>query len=710
MKKTFVFAAPALAAAFLCATTVSGQTDTALANSSTYRMPTVTVYGSSTNATQPVVQSANAVTVLAGEQIRPGSITTTRDLGTYIPNLTVFDANNDRTPKFSVRGLRENNFAAGEPAVGFYVDDIPYTDLNSRGLALFDVEQVEFLRGPQHTLFGASGPGGVVNVVTRQPGNVWEGRGGFTYGNYNSQTYDASIRGPIVADTLSLGVSGIYSERDGFVRNLVNGNRIDDKETLGGRAQLRWTPTETLDFSLILHGQQFEDGFVPTYYPTVDPDRFHVYRDYDGSVDTETYGVAFKGSFENDMLKVTSVTSYRTWKQDLLQDFDFSPFPARIGFNNPELEQWSQELRFQSSDLDQPLQWLGGLYFSHADSQNDSGSVELTPLPGSPLPPPSTFRTLSENENETYAIFGQATYTVGEKLDLTAGLRLSYEDRSIDRVRQFESPFIPTSPLSAYSASDEFTDISPKVGVSYRVADPVEVYASVRRGFQSGGFNAANDNPAQSRYGSSHSWHYEVGAKSRMMEDRFVLNAAAFYADYDHYQTYRINPLNPADAYLVNAEDVNTYGVEVDAILRPVTGLDLSAAIGVVQAEFNEYQDPNTGANFDGNDINFVPEFTASVAAQYRFPFNVYARIELQGLGDYWLDEANSTRQKAFGLLNARIGYEHKNFEVYIFGRNLLDKEYDNNALDLRNAFQPDLLVRQPGDPMTFGIAVAGKF
>ncbi|MBA4150708.1 MAG: TonB-dependent receptor [Verrucomicrobia bacterium] len=702
-KKTSVLSAAALAIAAF-ANNGSGQSDYDFTPPATYRMPTVTIYGSATNELQGITQAANAVTVLSGEQIRPGSITTTRELGTYLPNVTVFDANNDRTPKFSVRGLRENNFAAGEPAIGFYVDDIPYTDLNSRGLALFDVEQIEFLRGPQSSLFGASGPGGVVNVVTRQPGDTWEGRAGFAYGNYNSQTYDAAVRGPIIAETLSLGVSGIYSTRDGFVRNVMTGSRMDDKETLGGRAQLRWTPTDTLDFSLIVHGQQFNDGFVPTYFPRFDPSPFRVRRDFEGHVDTDTWGVALKGSFQNELLKVTSVTSYRNWQQDLLQDFAFSPTLKRLGFNNPELNQWSEEFRVQSNDPDQPLQWLGGLYFSHSDAKNDSGSVDFTIFPLD-FPPPTTYRTLSENENSTYAVFGQATYTIGEKLDLTAGLRFSYEDRSMDRGSNLENPFYGTIPISSYSVSDEFTDLSPRFGASYQVTDAIETYASVRRGFQSGGFNAANNNPAMSRYDSSHSWHYEIGAKSKFLEDRLFVNAAVFYSDYDDYQTYRINPFNPIDAYMINAENVRSYGAEVDATIRPVQGLELSAAAGVTKAEFREF-----AGIFDGNDVNFVPEFTANIAVQYRLSCGFYARVEVQGLGDYWLDEANTAKQSAFGLVNARLGYENKHFEVYLFGRNLLDKEYTNNALDLRWALQPDLLVRQPGDPMTFGIAIAGKF
>ena len=153
-----------------------------------------------------------------------------------------------------------------------------------------------------------------------------------------------------------------------------------------------------------------------------------------------------------------------------------------------------------------------------------------------------------------------------------------------------------------------------------------------------------------------------------------------------------------------------SYGAELDLTARPYKKLDLSAAFGVTKATFNNFTDKNTGVNFDGNDVNFVPEFTANLAVQYHFPCNIYARVELQGVGKYYLDEANSTDQSAYGLLNARIGYQHSHFEIYLFGRNLLDKEYVNNALDLRNSFQSDLLIRQPGDPMTIGVALSANF
>lgn len=720
MKPIFTFALLSFATA-LSAFAQTNETETP--TSSTYRLPTVTVYGASQDSTQAVTQVANAVTVLSGEQVRPGSISNTRELGTYLPNVTVFDANNDRSPKFSIRGLRENNFATGDPAVGFYVDDVPYLDLNSRGLSLFDVEQIEFLRGPQPGLFGANGPGGVINIVTRQPGDVWEGRGGVSYGNYEQQIYDVSLRGPLVEEKLSLGISGLYSERNGFVHNRANGNHPDDKETLAGRAQLRWTPAETLDFSLILHGQKFNDGFIPTYYRANDKNLFSVNRDYDGFVDTETWGSAFKGSFANDVVKVTSITSYREWQQELRQDFDFSPNPVRIGFANPDLEQWSQELRVQSNDEEKQFKWLTGLFYADGNVKNNSGSDELAFDPLLGLPPPSTFRTVSDVDSKTLAAFGQGTYTVAEKLDLTAGLRFTYDDRSADRLHTLENAFIPpagSQTLGAWDASDHFTDISPKFGLSYRCQPEVETYASVSRGYQSGGFNTSNDLEAQAKFDSSHSWNYEAGVKTRWLDDRLMVNGAIFYTDTENYQVYRISGFDPSQAFIVNADRVQSFGAELDLMTQPCANLDISAAFGLTETEFESFTERTTimtpggplttTTTFDGKDVNFVPEFTANFAAQFRFPCNTYARIEYQAVGSYYLDEGNSVKQGTYGLVNARVGFQHEHFEIYAFGRNLFDKHYVNNALDLRNAFQPDLLIRQPGDPRTFGVALSANF
>ncbi|MDB6028244.1 MAG: TonB-dependent receptor [Verrucomicrobiales bacterium] len=673
------------------------------AETNVYQLSPVTVQGAVTETIPQVATSA--ASTISSNTFRAGQIVTTRDLTAKVPNLTVFDANNDRSPKFSIRGLRENNFGIGEPVVGMYVDDVPYFDLNSRGISLFDIERVDFVRGSQGTLFGASGPGGVLNIVTRQPDNAWHGHAGMSYGNYDSQIYEAGISAPILTNRLYLTLSGLYSRRDGFVHNNALDTDPDTREALSGRASLKWLATEELTFTFTATGEQFRDGFVPTYYPTLDKSPFSVSRNFDGFVDTDSDNQSFKIAYDSSAVRITAVTSHRDWKQNLAQDFDFSasPFVSTIGFSNPELEQWSQELRVQSPEDADKLKWLGGLFFLHGDQKNSSGSSTFIAVP---FPFTINATTKSHTEAHTYAAFGQATYTVVENLDLTAGVRLTYDKREMDRSR------VVTFPPATFASSleDDFMAAQPKVGISYHLTPKAEVYASVTEGYQSGGFNPSVDKPSQAKFNSASSWQFEVGAKSSCLEDKLSTKAALFYTETEDYHVFRLNPLNPTQSFLLNAERATSYGAELELMAKPVESLELNVGLSYTHATYDVFGDPNTGARFDGNNISFVPEYTANASATYRLPCNFYIRGELNGFGRYYLDDANTTPQPLFVLANAQIGYEMKNIEIYFFAKNIFDKRYSANALDLRNAFQPDLLVRQPGDPVTFGFAFNAHF
>ena len=227
-----------------------------------------------------------SVTLLSGETITLGGISEVRDIQTALPNFTVFDANNTRMPKFSVRGLRENSFGAGQSAIGMYVDGVPYSDMMSRGLSLYDVDHIEFLRGPQGTRFGAgAAPGGVVSIKTRQPGAEWGGNAGLSFGDHDSQEYRLNASGPI-SDTLGVSISGLYNDRDGFIKNVPTGSEIDSRETTAGRLQFVLKPSDPWTLRLSGSTERYDDGFMPTYNPLSDGGPHKVNRDFPGYVDT----------------------------------------------------------------------------------------------------------------------------------------------------------------------------------------------------------------------------------------------------------------------------------------------------------------------------------------------------------------------------------------------------------------------------------------
>jgi iron complex outermembrane receptor protein len=671
------------------------------------QLPPVTVTGAAVSA---IPQSnSSAATVVSGEEVQVGEITSTRDLTAQTPNLSVFDANNQRSPKFSFRGFRENNFGVGEPVVGLYVDGVPYFDLNSRGLALFDAREIQFVRGDQGTLYGASGVGGVINVLTVQPQNQTHGYAEASYGNYNAQNYQLGLSGPLVTNKLFFGLDGLYELRDGFVYNNVHHDHPDTQDALGLRGVLKWTPSDPWEITLTADAGRDNDGFVPTYLPGSDKSAFDVSRNVNGYVHTDNLDEALKIGYDAGSVRVTSVATHRDWRQNVFQEIPPSAYET-AGFTAPRLDQWTEELRVESPDPTAALKWRAGLFYSDGDLRGDSGS----------LSPAGINPTISESKSDTYALFGQGTYTLWEKLDLTAGLRLTYDYRNMQRTDYFPPYFFgPTAVAIGANLSGEFTAAQPKFAAAWHFTPTLETYASVTEGYQSGGFNPYVDTPSLSKFSSERDWQFEAGAKSSWLDNKLSANASLFYTVADNYQTYRINPTDPLEAYMLNAHRADLYGAELELTARPIKDLDLSVGAGYTDARYSRFTEPAAASltgrspvNLDGKPISFVPEFTANASARYRLPwYHLYIHGEVIGVGRYHLDDSydvasGPVNQDAYCLVNAQFGYQGKNFEIYFFARNIFDTHYYNNALNLGYAS----LVLQPGDPATYGVAATARF
>ena len=685
------------------------------------QLPPVIVEGV---APAPIAQAdSSATTMISGDEVQPGGITSVRDLTAQEPNLTVFGANDDRTPKFSIRGLRENSFGVGEPVMGMYVDDVPYFDINSRAMPLYDVAGIELARGEQGTLYGASGAGGVMNITTRQPVNQWHGSTTLSFGDYNMESYQIGAGGAIISNQLYLNLSGLYGFRDGYVHNLALNDHPDTQDTLSGRAELIWTPSEPLKIALTATGERFNDGFTPTYrpgtftfylpppaappYPTAapDPSPFAVNRNVNGYDNAADDNQALKISYDAGPALVSSVTTHRDWKQNLLQDFDFSALPSPLsieGFSKPRIEQWGEELHVKSSDSADTFKWLAGFYFLDNDVRSDSGYAGGTP-------------SVTDAGGQTYALFGQGTYTLFEKLGLTAGLRATFDDRSIHGTVVNANQLSPGygGPLPINESGD-FSAVQPKFAAAWHFTPQTEIYASVAQGYQSGGFNAFLNNNS---YGPARSWEYELGFKNSCDDNKYTTHAALFYTDTGGYQVIRINPANPLAAELLNAHRAVSYGAELDLAAKPVENLELSAAAGYTCATYKNFVDNSGGVpvQLAGQPISFVPEFTADLSITYRLPWHTYIRGDVIGIGRYHLDdtgaqEAGPTVQGSYELVNLQAGIETKHFGAYIFARNVFDRHYFSNAENFGAGSGTSSLILQPGDPETWGVAVTARF
>lgn len=657
-----------------------------------YELETMTVTAEKREENiQEVPASISAISEI---QIEDSGIVSIDDLAFQIPNLHISETGDRYMSFFYIRGIGS---IMNEPTVGFYVDDVNYLNSGNFDTELFDIERIEVLRGPQGTLYGKNTLGGVINIITKKPGTQLESKASVGYGNYDSQNYRAAIRGPVVKDRLFFGLSGVKSKRDGFVDNTYLGTESDDRDGTSGRAHLRWIPTAAWDIMLSANAERLRDGsqaMAPLEEARQNLDK--VSYNYDGYMDNDTNGQSLRVVYKSPWFDVTSITALRDWEFDSWVDYDYTAYDAMRGGAKYDQDQFTQEIRLKSPKDSGPLKWLVGAYYFNEDLDNDFILDILMPMV-------MKIKQHSKFYNKGHAFFGQATYTLFDKLGLTMGLRYDHENREIYWKGCTEMMGI-TMPMGELDADDDWEEWLPKFVIDYRFTPELMTYASVAKGFRSGGFNFVVTDPADIPFDPEYSWNYEVGLKSSWLDKRLIVNLAAFYIQLKDQQVLQTIP--PAAYITRNAGESYSRGFEVELMTRPVNGLEFVAGFGYTDAKFEDYKDELAGEIYDDNRIYFVPEYTYNLAAQYRHTSGLFGRLELQGVGKTYFDAGNTEKEGAYQLVNARIGYEWEHFDIYLWAKNLLDEEYISSAFDMGGGNW----LGHGGDPLTCGITLTGRF
>ncbi len=198
-------------------------------------------------------------------------------------------------------------------------------------------------------------------------------------------------------------------------------------------------------------------------------------------------------------------------------------------------------------------------------------------------------------------------------------------------------------------------------------------YATVAKGFRSGGFNVKGYGSENESYDSEELWSYEIGAKSQLLENRLIVNGALFYMDIDNMQMQGNKEL--ANRYITNAGAVVSYGAELEVQAKITPQFTMTGNVGYANVEFDEYQD--TSGDYGGNKAPNVPEYTFAIGGQYRARNGFYAGVNLIGVGKMYLEKTNTYKRDAYQLVNAKVGYEANNWDIYLYGKNIFDKEYN---------------------------------
>ncbi len=312
--------------------------------------------------------------------------------------------------------------------------DVNYIDSRGFDANQTDIERIEVLRGPQGTLYGRNSLGGVVNIVTKKPDNEFHYGFEQTVGNENLYETTLYMRAPLIKDKLFFGVSGTSEQMDGYNTNDFLDKKVDRRRGLNGRMQLRWMPTDKLDVTANVDGEKINDGVFPlTDMDQADKNPHHVSYNYEGRDKRDTLGSSLRVAYDAPWFKMTSITAYRGYNDVTRNDQDFMPYDLITAKEDIKDRQFTQEFRFASPEGSGPLKWLGGLYLykKHQDHTLDlnygQGAADMGMVPMA-----MTNTADSDIKTYGYAVFGQATYTLFDKLDLTAGLRYEYEKNKLD--------------------------------------------------------------------------------------------------------------------------------------------------------------------------------------------------------------------------------------------------------------------------------------
>jgi iron complex outermembrane receptor protein len=677
-------------------------------------LPTVIVSAQKESAdvkTLPVSVTAVTKTTLTDDDIRVVS-----DAAIFAPNTYFSDFTARKLSNARFRGI---GASPANPAITTYIDGVPQLNTNSASIELLDVDQLEFVRGPQSPLFGRNALGGVINISSAKPAlDAWHGSVVAPFGNFSSKEVRGNVSGP-VGENVGVSFAIGKQARDGFTVNDVTGHDLDSRDGTFAKAQLLWRPAQNWEARVIYTHERDRDGdYALGDLAAIRLNPYHMSHDFEGFTDRDINGGTILLRGDGERLAFRSSTGFLKWKTEDQTDLDYSPLPLATRQNLEEDFQFTQEFRVTSPanaamqvGESMMLTWQAGVAFFTQNYDQNAVNTLAPFVFNQQIPFALALHSPeAEIDGSGLGLFGHGTLTLGEKIDLTVGARFDYET-STASLLTFVTPSIPSIPSSTVDEESSYSDVSPQFGVAYRPSSAHMIYASAARGYKAGGFNPTAI-PGSEQYGEEHAWHVEGGLKSSAANGRLSANAAVFYIDWDDLQLNVPNQFAPGQFYIANAGSARSRGVELDINARPHPTVDLFATFGYTNARFGE------GARALGNGVvdkklPFTPDYTAMFGAQLsrsiNSAFSVYGRAEAAFYGAFEYDEFNTAGQDAYSLANFRGGVRGKYLFAEAWIRNAFDSQYVPIALPLFG-FAPSGFIGEMGRPRTFGISAGVTF
>jgi iron complex outermembrane receptor protein len=656
-----------------------------------------------------------SVTTVAKPTLQNAGITIVSEAGAYGPNLQFSEFTARKLSNARFRGI---GASPANPSITTFFDGVPQLNANTSSIDLVDVDQVEFVRGPQSALFGRNALGGLINVTSARPSlSNWSGNLSVPFANSDARDVRGGISGPLVASTLGMGVSLQYGRRDGYTVNDLTGNDLDSRSAFAGKGQLLWTPMRSWETRLIVNGERDRDGdYALSDLGGLRQNPYHTARDYEGFTHRDIFGTTILNRFEGSSLTVSATTGFLDWKTVDSTDLDYTPLPLVTRDNTEESFQFTQEVRVANAvnapiDLSDSvaLKWQGGVFFFTQNYEQNATRNFSAGFLSAFLPFPVTQTSPQADLDDVgIGLFGQGVVTLSERLDLTGGLRFDHEQKDAT-LNVFFTPAIAEPQQTV--ADEGFSNVSPQFAAAFHLQPGKTVYVSVANGYKAGGFNAASP-PGTEMYGEEHTWNFEGGLKTMWANGRVAANAAVFHIDWEDMQLNLPNLFVPGEFYIANVGGATSSGVELDLNARVHPNVDVFGGIGYTKAEFKD-DSISSGLPVGGNTVPNTPDYTASLGVQLSRNLSegatLYGRAEATFSGAFEYDDLNTERQDAYSLANFRAGVRGRLVFVEGWIRNAFDTKYIPVAFAY-GALAPSGFIGEMGRPRTFGISAGVGF
>ena len=702
--------------------------------------PTETITITARRRAEDLQSVPDQVSAFPETKIRDAGIQGIEDVAPLSPGLFLGTSQPGVTA-LSLRGITQQ---VGQDApVAFVIDGVTQAHGLLYDVPLFDIQQIEVLRGPQGALYGRNSIGGAIVVTTKRPTDEYEFDLQLLGASGDEYSVSGSISGPIVKDKLAFRVSGKYSDFGGYHRDIFQDRKVDFREGKYGRLSLLFTPTDRLSIDIIANGGKRHEGSQRFRPYNIPPEYDALVREaVPSAADLPVEGViaySFVGESRNhwwdttakiewdaDFGTFTSQTTYGETSMPLQTELDYTRYTApwipeenagttaEIAVDSVEV--FTQEVRFTSPG-DRRFRYIIGAFYQW-QKRDQVIKVYLGRVPDGN----QDIFLQKVQTNEAWAVFGQASYDITDTLEINLAGRYDVNDVTADRFSELTFLDVVTVPL--VTDSRKFNDFQGKAQLSWQATDDMLVYATFSQGFRSGGFNVTDFYAID--YDKETLNNYEIGFKTSFFDNRVTFNGAYYYIDYSDQQLW---VFEPGGAFtIVNADKSSIQGIDVEINAELVEGLDLTVGVAYIDSKLKKFGQagnrtdigpvPGQGVpttDLEGNKGVYTYNYSVNVGLQYfTYIFDdleFLARVDYVRNGRIFWGITNDFSQKPYDLVNLRVSVGQENWRVTAFVNNLFDEDYDTLGYDGReNGYAFGINIGAVGNPRHGGVEVTLSF